>query len=116
MPISSENVSPSTCDGQAAIRRTDSAAPRAVPQAGLSSGGDGRCVACEVRNGLPVVRGKVRGHYVSHQGGSRMLILERGRGECIRINDTTEIVVLEIYHDQVEIAVGCSSDLSSKHL
>lgn len=112
MPIPPEKVPSSTCGGEAAMRRSNSAAPRAVPRAGLSSGADGRCVACEVRNGLPMVRGKVRGHYVSHQGGSRMLVIERGRGDRIRINDSTEIVVLEIYADRVMIAVEFSTDLS----
>jgi carbon storage regulator CsrA len=38
-----------------------------------------------------------------------MLVMDRKQGERIRINDTTEIVILEVNQQQVTIAVETSS-------
>jgi len=70
---------------------------------------DGLPVCCELCNGLPVVHGKARGHYVSRTGGRRMLVLERSQGERIRINEATELVVMEVHPERVMIAVVSSS-------
>ena len=95
---------------QAAPRRIHSA-PARKPQAdGPSEDGERQYVACQIHNGLATVAGKTRGHYVSRQGGRRMLVLECGQGGRIRINDTTEIVVLEISPGEVKIAVEPSPD------
>lgn len=64
-----------------------------------------RRIDCNVRDGLPTVSGKARAHYRTGPGGRRMLVLDRHVGQRIRINATTEIVVLEIAPDVVTIAV-----------
>jgi hypothetical protein len=68
------------------------------------------CVDCEVQEGVPRVRGKARAHYRTGQAGQRMLVLDRRPGERIRINATTEIVILEIGPDTVRIAVEAASE------
>ena len=55
-----------------------------------------------------------RGHYVSRQGGSRMLVLERRRGERLRINGTAEIVILEVHAEYVKITIESSPDNAAK--
>ncbi len=62
-------------------------------------------VCCEIRNGLPMLHGKARGHYVSCQGGQRMLVLDRRCGDHIRINDTTELIVLDTQAGEAKIAI-----------
>ena len=105
----------SSCDGKTDAHDTASVASPARPQAGLFSNGDGRHVSCEVRDGLPKVHRNVRGHYVSRQGGPPRLVLERGRGDHIRINGTTEVVVLEIHAGQVKIAIESLPDEVNGH-
>jgi len=112
MPKQPERQSPSRSDGEAVAGYTDFAEPEVSPPVGPSAGDNGRCVSCEVRNGLPTLLGKGRGHYVSRQGGSRMLVLDRCPGQRIRINGTTEVVVLEIHPDQVKIAIESSHDVT----
>ena len=43
-----------------------------------------------------------------------MLVLDRRQGQRIRINGTTEVVVLEIHPDQVRIAIESSPDNVTK--
>jgi hypothetical protein len=62
-------------------------------------------IECDVRDGLPTVRGKGRAHYVTGQSGRHMLIVERRLGERIRINSTTEVVILDIAPDVIRIAI-----------
>jgi hypothetical protein len=62
-------------------------------------------IECEVHDGVPTVSGKARAHYRTGPGGRRMLVVDRHVGQRIRINATTEIVVLEISPDVVTIAV-----------
>ena len=70
----------------------------------------GRCVSCDVGNGVPMANNKARGYYVSRGGRRPMLVVERRSGERIRINDTTEVVVLEIHPEQVKVAIECVSE------
>jgi carbon storage regulator len=105
--------SPSDCEGEGAARCTNFDTPPALPRV-VRSSGDGRCVSCKVDNGLPMVHGKARGYYVSHRGGRRTLVVVRGRGERIRINGTTEIVILEIHADQVNIAIKSLPDVTTR--
>src|SRR3974377_667306 len=53
-------------------------------------------IDCEFRDGLATVRGKGIAHYTTGQNGRHMLIVDRRPGERIRINSTTEVVILEI--------------------
>lgn len=75
---------------------------------------NGRCVACEVGNGLPIVNGKAAGYYISRQDGHRMLVLERRSGERIRINGTAEVVILEVHPDLVKLAIEYLPDDAAK--
>lgn len=97
MPQHAEGRSTLGCGAAAAARHASSAARQDAKQVGRFSGGDGRCLSCEVRNGFPTVSGKVPGYYLSHNGGRRTLVLEGHQGDRIRINDTTELIVLEIF-------------------
>lgn len=110
MPKRLKGKSPARSDGETVARYTNFAEPEVSQPVGPSVGGNGRCVSCEVRNGLPTLLGNARGHYVSRQGGSRMLVFDRRPGQRIRINGTTEVVVLEIHPDQVTIAIETSPD------
>lgn len=115
MPIHLERGSFSSCDGKAAARHTASAAPPGGSQIGSCSDGNGRHFSCEVRDGLPTIHRKARGHYVSRQGCLPMLVLEHGQGDRIRINDVTELTVIEIHHDQVQVAIRSLSDDARGH-
>ena len=64
-----------------------------------------QCVSCDVRQGLPRISGNIWSYYVSRQGGHQMLVLGRKPSERIRINDTTDIVVLAIRNGQVELGI-----------
>jgi hypothetical protein len=75
---------------------------------------DGRCVSCEVGNGLPIANGKAPGYYVSRHDGHRMLVVERGTGERLRINGSIEVVILEIHPDLVKFAIECLLDDRAK--
>lgn len=69
--------------------------------------GDGpqQCVPCEVLEGLPRVPRDIWSYYVSREGGHQMLVLDRRPGERLRINGTTDVVVLAIRNGQVELRV-----------
>ena len=75
---------------------------------------DGRCASCEVGNGLPTANGKGRSYYISRHDGRRMLVVERRSGECLRINGTIEVVILEIQSDVVKFAIECLPDKDAK--
>jgi hypothetical protein len=62
-------------------------------------------IDCEIQSGVPTVRGKAQAHYVTGPSGQRMLVVDRKPGERIRINDTTEVVILEIGPNQVTVSV-----------
>ena len=65
-------------------------------------------IDCELREGVPTVQGKTRAHYATGQDGGTMLVIERRAGERIRINDTTELVILEVTQDHVKVAIETS--------
>jgi hypothetical protein len=69
--------------------------------------GSKRCVACEVGNGLPTANGKAHSYYLSRQDGRRMLVVERRPGDRLRINGSTEVVILEICPNLVKLAIEC---------
>ncbi len=114
MPKYPESGARSSCVAEAGAPHAKSSAQKDWQEMDLSSGGDRHCVICEVRKSLPMVLGNARCYYVSHQGGSRMLVLERRQGERIRINGTTEVVVLEIHADHVKIAIESWPDDATK--
>ncbi len=108
MPQQPEGEAPSPGSGEAVTRHVHSAAPEGPQQVGLSTGGNRRCVSCEVRNGIPVVHGETWSYYLSRLGGRRMVVLERRQNDRLRINNTTALVVLEIHPDQVKVAIEYS--------
>jgi hypothetical protein len=114
MPQHAEGRSTSGCGAGAAARHAGSAARQDVKRGGRFSGGDGRCLSCEDRNGFATVFGKAPSYYLSHDGGRRTLVLQRRQGDRIRINDTTELMVLEIHLDQVEIALTSLPDRAAR--
>lgn len=114
MPTKSEGKTPSGCDGKGAARHAHATAGQIRRQTSLSTATEGRCVCCEVRDGLPTVHATTPGHYISRQGGSRMLVIDRRPGQRLRINGTTEIVVLEIHPRYVKIAIETFAGESAK--
>jgi hypothetical protein len=54
---------------------------------------------------LPKSTGNGSGYYVSRKGGQRMLVIERRRGQRIRIDATTELCVLDVGADSVQLGV-----------
>ena len=91
-----------------ARRRTKGAAPRgSKPGKRAPEAKHGR-IDCEIREGVPTVQGKARAHYASGQSGGLMLVFERRAGERIRINATTEVVILEVSQEHVKVAVETS--------
>jgi hypothetical protein len=61
-----------------------------------------------------MANGKARSYYVSRHDGHRMLVVERRSGDRIRINSTTEVVILEIHPDLVKLAIECLPDDGAK--
>ena len=74
-----------------------------------------RCVPCEFDGRVSVVRGRVWSYYVSRQGGRLMVVVSRGQGECIRINGTIDVVVLDIHDGEVRLVVSCPPGVSFGH-
>lgn len=105
MPMSNQEKSPSGHNGKDPDALVVPIQPGIFAQGGSFPAGRARVIACEVGDGLPTVHGKGRAHYVSHQEGSRMLVLERSCGDRIRINATVEVTVVEIGPDEVKIAI-----------
>lgn len=114
MPQYPEGEATSRCDGETVAGHAASAAGQDAKEATCCLGGNGRCVSCEVRDGLPTVHGKVQCYYLSPRGGARILVLERRQGDRIRINGTTELIVLEIHFDQVKVAIAPLGDCATE--
>jgi hypothetical protein len=70
----------------------------------------GRCIFCEVGNGLPTTKSKARGYYMSREDGRRMLVVQRRSGERLRINGAAEVAILEVHPEMVKLAVECLPD------
>ena len=101
-----KNVPP---HGPERARRQNQSAPAKSPGRGEGpSASKRKRIECEVHEGLPTVPGKTRAHYV-RRSGRQMLVVDRAKGERIRINATTEIVILEIGPGQVRIAIETMS-------
>src|SRR5258708_7143765 len=89
-------------------RRTKGAAPPAPKPGQLAAAAKRGRLDCEIHQGVPTLQGKARAHYASGQSGGLMLIVERRAGERIRINATTEVVILEVSQEHVTVAVETS--------
>ena len=101
-------------EDEAPVQYVKFAEPDILRPSGRSSKRNGRHVSCEIPDGLPSVVGKAGGHYVSRKGGSRMLVLNCRLGERLRINGTTDVVILEIQPDRVKVAIETSPDDETK--
>ena len=75
---------------------------------------DGRCVSCEVGDGLPTAKGKAHSYYMSREDGRRMLVVERRSGDRLRINGAAEVVILEVHPDMVKLAIEGLPDDGAK--
>ncbi len=67
-------------------------------------------LSCEMQNGIPMVRGAASSYYVFNQNGQRLLILTRKQNESIVIDNTIDIVVLEINCNEVKLGIICPDD------
>ena len=63
-------------------------------------------VSCEIGQGLPTADGQVWSYYMSQEDGRQLLVLNRRKGERIRISGTAEVVVLEIQEGRVRLGIG----------
>ena len=104
----------SSCSRQGVARQADSAAPPEPERIGRVSGGDGRCSIRGAGDSFPTIQGKAPSYYLSDLAGMRMLVLKHRQGDRIRINDTTELIVLEIHFGQVTIAIAPLRDHAAK--
>ncbi|MEI8372135.1 MAG: carbon storage regulator [Planctomycetota bacterium] len=114
MPEHSEERTLPRGEGKTPVQYAKFAEPDVLQPSGRSSKRNGRHVSCEIPDGLPSVVSKAGGHYVSRKGGSRMLVLDCRPGERLRINGTTEVVILEIQPGKVKIAIETSPDDETK--
>jgi carbon storage regulator CsrA len=64
-------------------------------------------LSCEIQDGIPIVRGASSSYYIFNQKGQRLLILTRKRNESIIIDNSIDIVVLEINRDEVKLGIIC---------
>ncbi len=62
------------------------------------------CISCRSRKGAVAIDGWGRGYYDSRDG-VLMLVLERGVGQCLQIDDELEVVVLEVGEGMVRLGV-----------
>jgi carbon storage regulator CsrA len=67
-------------------------------------------LSCELHNGIPIVRGAASSYYVFNQNGQRLLILTRKQNESIVIDNTIDIVVLEVNCNEVKLGIICPDD------
>ncbi len=67
-------------------------------------------LSCVIQNGIPVVRGASASYYIFNQKGQRLLILTRKQNESIIIDNTIDVVVLEINSDKVKLGIICPDD------
>lgn len=75
-----------------------------------AAGVAGRLISCEIDNNMARAQGPAWCYYRSNREGRQMLILECRPGDRIQINSTTEIVILDINRDQVEMAIDSLPD------
>ncbi len=68
------------------------------------------CLSCRIRNGIPTIHGHVWGYYAS-RNGARMLVVECGADQRIRINDAVEIVVIKTCNGNVQLGIDNVADL-----
>ena len=88
--------------GDGTVRPVDRAAPN------LRSGPPPHtrpAIDCEFYDGLATVRGKGPAHYSTGENGRQTLIVDRRPGERIRINSTTEVLILEIGPGDILVAI-----------
>jgi len=90
---------------------TDFSTPSGEGHRELASDLPQRCVCCELREGLPVIRQRVPSYYVSQPGGGLMLTLERQKGERLRVGGVVEVLVLEINNGEVKLGVSRLPDV-----
>jgi carbon storage regulator CsrA len=67
-------------------------------------------LSCELQNGIPMVRGASSSYYIFNQNGQRLLILTRKRNESIIIDNTIDVVVLEVNGNEVKLGIICPDD------
>jgi carbon storage regulator CsrA len=64
-------------------------------------------LSCEMQNGIPVIQGGISGYYLFNKDCHRLLILTSKPNESIVVDNTIDIVVLEINGDQVKLGIIC---------
>ena len=62
-------------------------------------------LSCKLQNGIPTVHGSDSGYYHFSQEGKRFLVLNRRQDESILIDNTIDIVVLEVKDDEVILGI-----------
>ncbi len=91
---------------------TSKNAPPGKPRIASHNNHNDEHLACEVQNGIPIVRGGISGYYVFNQNRQRLLILSRKRNQSIVIDNYIDIVVLEISENEVKLGVIGPDDIA----
>jgi hypothetical protein len=65
---------------------------------------------CELQNGIPTVGKKISSYYYFSQDGRRMLVISRKKAESIIVDNSINIVVLDIADDEVKLGIICPDD------
>jgi hypothetical protein len=77
--------------------------PDCIPRVMENLSKPGRhCAICEIRDGIPTTKGW---GYYAFRNGVRLLVVERGLDQRIRINGTIEIIVLEAGNEKVRLGI-----------
>jgi hypothetical protein len=63
-----------------------------------------------MHNGVPLVHCSTSSYYIFNRDGQRQLILSRKQNESIVIDNSIDIVVLEINGNQVKLGIICPDD------
>jgi len=71
-----------------------------------------QCVLCELREGIFAARGRVWSYYRSRQGRSPMLVLDRTKGQRLRIDGAVDVAVLDVHNGEVTLSIQIASDQS----
>ena len=69
-----------------------------------------RCVSCQVHDGMASIYGRPWAYYIWQHGRGRMLVLRSHQEERLGINDSFEVVVLDVEGNHVRLGVLCSPD------
>ncbi len=75
------------------------------------AGKNNDCLTCQYRRGVPTLDGPGRGYYLS-RNGARMLVLERGAKQRVRVNGDFDLIVLETADGEVRFGIHSCKEVA----